>query len=172
MLSSSDILNYFFVFFISTLIAFVFIYKYAKFQVDKYRPYVCIERVLSRCSPANDSEKLVREDLARSRGGLSIGAQAFFSEENREKIISRYVKKGSAEYTKISAIFNDAFNRKDEEMLVCLEKYITTYNNEPSCLNLKEKRISGLMMAFYFTGAVFFGVGITLICHFISVFFL
>ena len=172
MVSSGDIFGYFAVFFISTLIAFAFVYNYYKFKIDSYRPDLCIERILARCAPVDNSEKLVRDDLSRSRGGLSFGAEKFFSEENRDKIISRYVKKGSKDYSKIRAIFTEAFNRKDEEMLICLEKHITTYNNEPSCENIKEKKISTEQLIVYFSGAFFFGIVITIFCHVISTFFL
>jgi hypothetical protein len=172
MLSSENILQYFFVFFITTLIGFVLIYKHAIFNINSNRPNICIEKILARCAPKSNSEKLLREDLTRSRGGLSFGAEEYFSEEKREKIISRYTQKGSKEYAKIKSIFNDAFNRQDEEMLICLGKYITTYNNEPSCNSIKKKEISTEKMIIYFTIAIIFGVLITLFCHVISTFFL
>ena len=132
----------------------------------------CIERILSRCAPADESEKLVREDRSRANGGLSLGAQEFFSEERRKKIVEMYVKEGSDQYRKVLAAFNEAFDRKDEEMLICLEKYMTTYNYEPSCLNLKPKEISSEMMILYFGGVIVFSLLVTLFVYGISSFFL
>lgn len=167
-----ETLAYFFIFFISTLVGFGIIYKYGISKIDRYRPDLCIERILERCSPEDESEKLVRAEKSRANGGLSINAEEKFSEDRRNKIIEMYVKKGSPEYRKVSSIFNDAFDRKDEEMLICLEKYMTTYNYEPSCISLKKKEITDNMMGIYFIGAGLFALLITLLCYVISTFFL
>lgn len=169
---NNETLAYFFVFFISTLVGFGLVYKHAKQKINTYRPDLCIERILSRCAPADESEKLVREDRSRANGGLSLGAQEFFSEERRKKIVEMYVKEGSDQYRKVLAAFNEAFDRKDEEMLICLEKYMTTYNYEPSCLNLKPKEISSEMMILYFGGVIVFSLLVTLFVYGISSFFL
>jgi hypothetical protein len=169
---NNETLAYFFVFFISTLIGFGFIYKHATQKVARYRPHLCIEQVLARCSPADESEKIIRQEKSRANGGLSLGAQEFFSEERRKNIVEMYVKKDSDQYTKVLSAFNEAFDRKDEEMLICLEKYMTTYNYEPSCLNLKAKEISSEMMILYFGGAILFALLVTLFCYGISIFFL
>ena len=84
MVSNKEIFAYFVIFFIVTLIGFAFIYKYTKIKMDNYKPELCIESILARCAPDDNSEKLIRQDRARSRGGLSLEARDFYSEEKRK----------------------------------------------------------------------------------------
>ena len=168
MVSKKEIFAYFVIFFIVTLIGFAFIYKYTKIKMDNYKPELCIESILARCAPDDNSEKLIRQDRARSRGGLSLEARDFYSEEKRKEIISRYVSEDDPNYSKIVSLFADAFNRSDEEMLNCLDRYMTTFNNEPSCVNLKPNSIKSEDIILYFLIVVIVAILITSICFGIS----
>ena len=168
MVSNTEIFAYFVIFFIVTLIGFVFIYKYTKITSDNHKPEFCIESILARCAPADKSEQLIRQDKARARGGLSLDARDFYTEEKRREIISRYVSEDDPKYSKIFSLFADAFNRGDEEMLNCLDRYMTTFNYEPSCVSVQTNVIKSEQLILYFLIVIIVAIFITLICYGIS----
>jgi hypothetical protein len=170
MFSTKEIFGYFIIFFISCLIGFFIIYKHYKFKVNNYKPNLCVEKILARCAPMDESEKQIRNDRSRSRGGLSEGAKSFFSDENMNKIVERYVSKEDPKYNRIMGLFKKAFDREDEEMLICLEKHMTSFNFEPSCLNLEQKPIGTGTITLYFLSVIGFAIAVTLFAILISSF--
>jgi len=162
MLSEAGILIFFLIFVIGTLIGFYLVYKYYHHKVNSNRIYKCIEKIINTCRPKNRDIDVV-DDAIRRIGGLNSNSKDYFSEENREKLISNYVQKGTPYYSRISALFKNAFDREDEQMLRCLEDNITTYNNEASCGNIKRKEMHDLEIINYLIAAVLFGILLTVL---------